>query len=277
MVDSGVTRKIPRLLRALEAEKLMSFEDPDAASLAPVVATHPHHDHIVGMDELLEELGDHVAEFFRAWVLPHCTGLPEHDGADRHSASNLYTQPTSGMQRFFGPVGVTVLSPSIHLRNRFDTYGVEINDSSISLRIEHPARALAVSASLGGGQRNWAPDPKSATLVLGADAQTLSWSFVATDFPYLAESKSPAAKAIKAATGGKDLLSADVLKVSHHASKHGVNLELVERIKPRLTIVSSTGGGRKYGFPHDIAQEILREALDPQARTAGNEPVRWTR
>jgi hypothetical protein len=50
------------------------------------------------------------------------------------------------------------------------------------------------------------------------------------DFPYLRGSETPAAKAIEAAQGDVDLLKADVLKISHHGSKHGVNLELVERI-----------------------------------------------
>ena len=62
---------------------------------------------------------------------------------------------------------------------------------------------------------------------------------------------------------GNDPLRSQILKVSHHASKHGVNLELVERIKPSLTLVSSTGGGGSYGFPHTVAQEIIREAVEP--------------
>jgi beta-lactamase superfamily II metal-dependent hydrolase len=39
-----------------------------------------------------------------------------------------------------------------------------------------------------------------------------------------------------------------VLKVSHHASKHGVNLELVERIKPALTLVSSVAAAGRTAF-----------------------------
>jgi beta-lactamase superfamily II metal-dependent hydrolase len=59
------------------------------------------------------------------------------------------------------------------------------------------------------------------------------------DFPYLRDSETPAAKAIEAAQGDVDLLKADVLKISHHGSKHGVNLELVERIAPKVTLISS--------------------------------------
>jgi hypothetical protein len=171
-----------------------------------------------------------------------------------------YAQPTSGYRRWISNVEVTVLSPAIHLRNRYDSYGVQINDSSISLRVEFPAcRVLQLD-----GDRNYIGDRNTQALVLGADAQTLSWSYVLTDFPELVESKSAVAKALKAATGG-DPLRADVLKVSHHASKHGVNLELVERIQPRVTVVSSLGQGGSHGFPHTVAQDLIREAIQPIA------------
>jgi hypothetical protein len=219
------------------------------------------------MKELIDGFGEHMAEFWEPGFFHTAASYTNMLGAVSKLKHVVYSQPTSGLRRFFGPVALTVLSPSIHLRNRFDTYGVEINDSSISLRLEHPARAVADRASIGGGQGNFAANAKSGTLVLGADAQTLSWSFVATDFPFLAASGTDQAKAIAAATSSKDLLSADVLKVSHHASKHGVNLELVERIKPRVTIVSSTSSGKAYGFPHTVSQMLIREALDPVAGT----------
>lgn len=264
VVDAGVTDKVIDLLDTLEQVGLISFANPADATIALVVATHPHHDHIAGMAQLFQARGEHVAEVWEPGFF-HTAASYQNMLREIGTRTNIvYTQPTSGMHRFFGQVAVTVLSPSIHLRNRFDTYGVEINDSSISLRIEHPARALADLASLGG-QSNWAANPASATLILGGDAQTLSWSFVATDFPFLAASGSAQARAIAAATGNRDLLSADVFKVSHHASKHGVNLELVERIHPAITLVSSTASGTKYGFPHTVSQEAIREALDPVA------------
>jgi beta-lactamase superfamily II metal-dependent hydrolase len=266
VVDAGAADKIIKLLDALEQAGVLSFANPGRATLALVVATHPHHDHVAGMEQLFKAYGRHVGEFWEPGFF-HTTASYQnmlHEVAKLPSV--VYTQPTSGLRRFFGPVAVTVLSPSIHLRNRFDTYGVEINDSSISLLLEHPARAVFDKATLGG-QGNFEPDPKSGTIILGGDAQTLSWSFVSTDFPFLAASNSAPAKAIAAASGSKDLLSADILKVSHHASKHGVNLELVERIAPAITLVSSTANGTTYGFPHTVTQDAIREALDPVAGT----------
>lgn len=183
----------------------------------------------------------------------------------------IYAQPTSGFQRWFGDTGVTVLTPSIHLRNRFDTYGVEINNASISLRFESPASRVREEE----GRRTYAPRTKSATLVLGADSQTLSWSYVLTDFPYLAHSGSEVAKALRAAGGDWDALRADVLKVSHHGSKHGVNLELIERVLPKFTLISSSAGGGTYRFPHAVTQEVIREALHPSTTSGAPHPEDW--
>jgi beta-lactamase superfamily II metal-dependent hydrolase len=266
VVDAGVTGKVKALLEALETAGIVAFDNPADATIALVVATHPHFDHIAGIEEIFVAYGDHVGEFWEPGFFHTSAAYSRMLTEIAKHSDVVYSQPTSGLRRFFGPVAVTVLSPSIQLRNRFDTYGVEINDSSISLHLEHPARAVAAQAAIAEGQGNFAVDDTSAALVLGADAQTLSWSFVATDFPYLAASGTAQADAIGAATG-RDLLSANVLKVSHHASKHGINLELVERIKPAVTIVSSTASGDKYGFPHDVSQQILREALDPVAGT----------
>ena len=77
------------------------------------------------------------------------------------------------------------------------------------------------------------------------------------------KSDTPAAKAIAAAQGNEDLLRGDVLKVSHHGSKHGVNLELVERVGPKVTLVSSVGEEGQFNFPHTVAQELIREAINP--------------
>ena len=155
-------------------------------------------------------------------------------------------------------MALTVLSPSIRLRNLFDSYGVQINDASISVRIEFPATRVEQRDD----RRNLVDKPRKTSLILGADAQTLSWSHVLTDFPYLAGSTSAVAEALKMATGSVPL-KGHVFKISHHASKHGVNLELVARIDPLLTLISSVADAGSYKFPHTVAQELIREALEP--------------
>jgi hypothetical protein len=100
--------------------------------------------------------------------------------------------------------------------------------------------------------------------VLGADAQTTAWAQATVDFPQF-HPQCGAGTFAPPAGGPDDLLHADVLKVSHHASKHGINLELVERMAPQLALISSLGGGGTYGFRHALATEALREAAQPTA------------
>lgn len=262
VVVDAATAKTLRLVELLTTEGLLpGANGAGEADVALVVATHPHHDHIGAMAGLLAGLGDRVAEFWDPGYFHPIGGFHRMMAEVEKRTRLVYTHPASGLRRWIGRTGVTVLSPSIHLRNRFDTYGVEINDSSISLRLDHPAARV-----VGRDEQGNVVEPQAAaSVVLGGDAQTLSWSYVLTDFPFLMKSNSPSAAAIGAATGDLDLLRAQVFKVSHHASKRGVNLELLERMRPWVTVVSCASDSTRYHFPHDLAQEIMREARNPVA------------
>lgn len=266
VVDVGAKSKLPALLDSLEANGLVDLTPAAAGEsrfpIALFVATHPHDDHIGGAAELLDRYPDLIAEFWEPGFIHTAACYARMMTAVEKHTKMVYTQPTSGMQRWLGHTGITVLAPSISLRNRYDTYGVDINDSSIVLRIEHPSARVTET----NGQRNYQPSKNAATLVLGADAQTLSWSYTLTDFPMLQKSSSETAKKLDAAKGDWNLLKGAVLKVSHHASKHGINLELVERVQPKLTLTSCASSGTgTHGFPHTVAQDIIREALQPIA------------
>jgi len=261
IVDAAINDKVPNLLDLLVQEQLVSLQ-PGPGGAEPIVlavATHPHQDHIGGMPQVLDRFGPLIAEFWDPGYFHTITAY--HGIMQRVEAlpQLVYAHPTSGLRRWIGDVAITVLAPSVHLRNRFDSYGVEINDSSISLHVQFPIHRYLIEQEEGQP----IPRVKSRSMVLGADAQTLSWAYAIADFPFLRQSDTPAAKAIAAATGDQDLLAADVLKVSHHASKHGVNLELVERVSPSVTLVSSVPEMGKYNFPHAVAQDIIREGLDP--------------
>lgn len=264
VVDVGKKGKTLSLIQAVQTAGLIGAapvagSDPDG-SIALVVATHPHSDHMAGMAEFLQRQTQRVAEFWDPGYFHTSQSYHQMMTEVERNGFLSYAQPTAGYRKWIGMALVTVLSPAVGLRNRFDTYGTEVNDSSISLRVEFPAARVV----LRGGERELIEDPDTMALILGADAQTLSWSFVLTDFPQLHTDDNAAAKAIRAATGG-DPLKAKLLKVSHHGSKHGINLELVERIDPSLTLISSTADGPRFHFPHTVAQELLREAKDPLA------------
>jgi hypothetical protein len=269
VVDAGKSGKLPPLIRDLVAAGLVAPDGPGArGSIALIVATHPHADHVDGMGELIDafEGDERIAEFWDPGYWHTIDSYHEMMAAIARQAHIVYAQPTSGFRRWIGTSAITVLSPSVQLRNRFDTYGTDINDSSISIRIEAPATRVTRDDD---GQR--LVRQTSSRLVLGADAQTLSWSFVLSDFPFLSVPVSDQGRLLDVGSG-VDVLRADLLKVSHHGSKHGVNLELVERMSPRLTLVSSVPGPGKYGFPHTVAQELIREAL--QATAGSNSTTR---
>ncbi len=262
VVDAGRKGKIPRLIEVFDAEQLLDLGDEADDPIALVVATHPHLDHVRGLPELFALHGDRIAEYWDPGYY-HVLGEYHATMLEVEKRKHLvYAQPTSGYRRWISDVAITVLSPSVQLRNRYDSYGIEINDSSISLRIEFPVhRHLEERKETEEGQPIELPSTRC--LILGADAQTTSWAYVLGDFPFLHRSETPAAKAIAAAQGDVDLLRGDVLKISHHGSKHGVNLELVERVAPKVTLISSGAERGQFNFPHTVAQELIREALHP--------------
>jgi hypothetical protein len=176
-------------------------------------------------------------------------------------AKVAHSQPASGTTRFIDQVKVTVLAPAVSLKNRYDSYGIDVNNSSIALRIDFPARRYYQREKDGSFEKL----PKGASLILGADAQTLSWAQVMIDFPCLGPSDSAVAKALRKARGVEPL-RANVFKVPHHCSKHGLNLELVEEIQPSISLISSVREGGSYNFPHVVSLEALREGIEPTAQ-----------
>jgi hypothetical protein len=253
------------------APKLSSFLDHLATStLLPetdrlfslVVATHPHEDHIGGMATFLDRFHSLVEEVWEPGYY-HTTNSYAEMMRAIEDYDLRHTQPTSGVCRFTGNLQITVLAPGIGLRGRFDSYGVEINNASIALKLDFPASRVIQRHE----DRTYVKLPTSKSLILGADAQTLSWSQTLVDFPQLGPQRTAASQALRAGKGTVPL-QADVFKVPHHGSKHGVNLELVEAISPKLSLISSVGGGGEYNFPHDVAQEAVREGLEALAGTA---------
>jgi hypothetical protein len=259
VVDVGRAGKLPALLETLAGTALFPTVPDDRYLFPLVVGTHPHDDHISGMPEFLREFGRNVREYWEPGYW-HTTAAYQQvmqflEDSDPHVQ---HTQPTSGTTRFVGRVKVVVLSPAVALRRRFDTYGVDLNDASISLRLEFPASRVEQR----GAQRRYVGlRGRTRTFLLGADSLLASWASVLTDFPEIDPRTGPLAEELERELG-PDALGAEVLKVPHHASKHGLNLGLVEAVSPSLSLVSSVGGGGKYNFPHAVTLEALREGLE---------------
>ncbi|MFH2111193.1 MAG: MBL fold metallo-hydrolase [Candidatus Bathyarchaeota archaeon] len=205
-----------------------------AKRLELVVASHPHADHINGLVAVMKEYGD-VEQFW--------------DSGFRHNSDTWYElvryvrddrpevqfiRPTSGLTTVMSGVEVTVLAPSISLRNRYDTYGVNINNSSIVLKLTY----------------------KDETIILAGDAQLESWGKVTEEFPHFEKTSNPS-QHIKVE---KNYFPLDCrfLKVSHHGSKHGTALEVVEKLKPNVAAISCDSPS-EYGFPHHLATDSIEE------------------
>ncbi len=266
VVDVGRSGKMPALVAELERIQLLGPAAGDR-DIAVVVATHPHLDHIGGMPELLRRFGDRIREY---WDSGYRHPIPSYFDVMRELEDRreeiVYSQPTSGMLRFFDQVRVTVLSPAVALRNRYDSYGVDPNNSSLSLKIEYPV-TRAVEADDRRFLESREREAGAVTrMILGGDAQLDSWSHVMTDFPALLPTESPVLRALGMRQGFSPL-RAEVLKVPHHGSKLGTTVELAAAIEPRLALVSSVGGGGKHNFPHALTQDALREARTPISKS----------
>ena len=296
IVDVATTRKLPDLI-----DKLHSVQVPAAAGDRPLiqepgspgqirllVATHPHFDHIGGMAEVLSRynrlprrpattagtdaaagtgrttpyLSDSCIDQF--WEPGYYFPGPSFHKVMTELETSPWIrrlQPTSGTTTFLDAVKVTVMGPGVGLRTRFDTYGIEVNNSSLTLMFEYPAHRIYTEADPEDDRMNRRSVRKrSRRILLGGDAQFASWAQTTVDFPDLHTEQNPVLARELLAARGRDYLASDIFKMSHHASKHGINLELMERVNASMVLVSSTGGGGRYGFPHALAMDAAREA-----------------
>lgn len=262
IVDVGITKKLPALVAALRAPPSgppLVRSQVGPGTFPVVVGTHPHDDHIRGMPELFRRFGQEITEYWDpGYYYPGQAYLETMAHLEDASRYVSYTQPTAGMTRYVGAVKLVALSPAIGLRNRFDSNGVDPNNASIALKVEFPASRVEQR----GPDRRYLRIRQTQSLILGADAQTLSWGYVMGDFPELRAEDSPVARELRMAMGA-DPLSASVFKIPHHGSKHGVNLELVELVHPAIGLVSSVNGGGSYEFPHEVSIEAVREGMEP--------------
>lgn len=210
------------------------LEDLGAKNLRLVISTHPHTDHYVGLSGVLKKYEGKVDEFWDSgfrhvldtWVELYNYLISKPD--------IYFLRPTSGLTTVLNGVELTVLAPSIALRNRYDSYGVNINNSSIVLKLEY------------GGK----------VLILTGDAQWESWGKMTEEFPHFEETKNP--RQHIQLDESYNPLNCDFLKVPHHGSKHGTALEAIERLSPSFTAISCMWQTKKP-FPHKLSVDILKE------------------
>jgi beta-lactamase superfamily II metal-dependent hydrolase len=271
VVDAGTTDKLLGLMTDLGHEELLPRAGGADQVCALVVATHPHDDHIEGLAELVETYGHGgIGDFWEPGYYAPTRAFAELMAAVE-DARLPHCEPTAGMVRYVGGLKITVLAPSVRLRTAYDTLGVDCNDASIVLKVGFPAVRISTATVANHQKRRDLKLGDPWSIILGADAQTRSWSNVTTEFEQLHRGHDAETYRTLRKAAGRDHLAAHILKVSHHASKHGINIELIERMHPRISLISSVGGGGRYGFPHALATQAIAEALFPTTR-AGTEP-----
>lgn len=146
----------------------------------------------------------------------------------------IFIRPTSGMTISISGVEITVLAPSIYMRNRYDTYGVNINNSSIVMKIAYAGK----------------------TMILGADAQWDSWGKITEEFPHYEKTANPGQHIQLEKTFNP--LQCVFIKASQHGSKHGTALEAIERLGPEHSAISC-GDPSIHDFPHKLAVGAFEE------------------
>jgi len=261
LVDCCDSVKTERYLK-----KLMEIR-PGRSQLAFVCATHPHYDHIRGINHFLTTDKYRPAEFW--------------DSGFRHNSETYHqilqtlldgrikvVRVSSGMEWYFGKVQVTALAPSIWLRNRYATYGVDMNNASIVLRLEHRREDMLLIRSrefTGNVSLEAEREAGQSVIILAGDAEFDSWAQIAYEFPRLERTTEhePLVKRMV------NYLACSVVKVAHHGSMHSSPLDVYEKMAPELAIVSTEQemsakmiNGKEWErglFPHQSAILALRE------------------
>lgn len=262
VVDCYNSKKTKAVLKAVGAEEL-----------AFVCATHPHSDHIKGLKLLIEwclKEGILIREFWDSGFRHVSKTYYDLITLLRDNPSIRFVRPTSGFEILINRVRVQVLSPSIVLRNRYDTYGTNINNASVVMKLDYPVADIA-EPFLKESKEASEEALKQNTIILGGDAQYDAWARITEEFPHL-KPTSNRYQLIDAEARSHTPLKCQVLKIPHHMSKHGISLEVLETLKPIYTLASCANRSR-HGFPHEIT---VLAAQDIKSKKTQDKGIRYT-
>ena len=272
LVDAGGE---DRQVRTKTLEYLRSFleyrlerqpsTNPDATDYVFefICLTHPHSDHLYGMMPVLQGFcGDAIPiamrpkQFWDCGFRYNTVGYLETIEFLSQRNDIQFMRIASGTEFHYDEAEILTIAPSIDLRNRYDTYGVEVNDASIVLRV-----------SLGRG-----------VAILTGDAHFDSWGKVCEEFPRRRHLVYP-----RDTNGRRDMrdptrddiaflnqenqLNCQLLKVAHHGSKRGTSYEYIEKLSPSHFAIPCDQNAEyqstwRHKFPHPITRLIIGEEVD---------------
>lgn len=239
-----------------------------------ICATHPHQDHIQGINSLLKHNDFKPDEFWDS-------GFRHNSNGYRKILTTLLARniemirASSGMEKYLGNVSITFLSPSIQLRNRYATYGVDMNNASIVLRLEHHKQDVLTIKSeeyVGNISKEDTRNAGKSVAILAGDAEFDSWSHITHEFPKL-ERNSKHQPLVKKMI---NYLACHTIKVAHHGSMHSSPLDVYEKMNPKLAVISTKQKqstsvvGTRNMFPHDSSIIALEESKAKILTTDGS-------
>ncbi len=271
VVDCYSSEKVTDALQKLNADRI-----------AFMCATHPHSDHTRGFESLIEWCLDnnnnvaidqfwdsgfrHVSVFH--YDLIRCL--------QRHPEIP-FLRLTSGFEVTINTVRVLVLAPSIRLKNKYDTFGTEINNASIVLKLEYPAKDVAKYYQKAEvfSDDDLAEEEKleQNTMILGGDAQFDSWAHLVQEFPQQTRYQSTNRSQLMPWRSWREVTHqpfvSQVLKVPHHMSKNGISYEVLNNIRPGYAVVSCSAS-HLHNCPHPLTILAADEVRGCQAIFTGH-------
>ena len=219
-------KKEPSVLRFLKNRPIHSINF--------VCVTHPHSDHIKGLDALSEYYKDKIQQIL---IFGIKTGSPSEKDAGKPLVKTLFTitndckkcekvnKVLRGQQFSIGGVEVLILNPTEKIKTKFQlksytTEALEFNEESVVMLLRYAGKEI----------------------LLTGDIPLNIWKEIEEEYS----------------------LSADIIKISHHGSGYNNNNEHLARIvKNRAIAVISTDGGRRWkNVPDGEIIRFLREDLN---------------
>lgn len=270
IVDCYNSEKTKKYLK-----KLNSHQD----RLAFVCATHPHYDHICGINALLTDNNLYPHEFWDSGFRHKSQTYKKILETVSKNPEIRMIRVTSGVEWYFGKVRITALSPSVLLRNKYATYGVDMNNASIVLRIEHHKEDVLLTRSLsykGKIDLDMIRKAGKSVAILAGDAEFDSWAHITNEYPRIERTNENNPLVNKMV----NYLACSVIKVAHHGSMHSSPLDVYEKMGPEIAVIStkqaisekkiSTGTLKRGLFPHDSAVIALEECNATVLTTDGS-------
>lgn len=273
VIDCYNSGKTIAALKSLGVERL-SF----------ICATHPHYDHTAGILSLMKWCAKNNVEIEQFWDSGFRHVSKTHYNIIKYLRNNRHIsciQPTSGYETAINRVRVQVLSPSIHLKNRYDTFGTNINNASIVIKLEYPHKDIALpflseqdvsDEALSENEKI----PQS-TVMLGADAQFDAWAKITEEFPQLIRTENRLKMIDDEWRYKYKPLTCQVMKVPHHMSKNGISFEVLDKINPKYVIASCKNReDSQHDFPHDLTVMAVKELRDKKGEKDPASYIKYT-